>query len=106
MEGLKRRLKDYRRTPKTMTRAPKVKVESGKENVEPNDSEDCVSYDRHIKAMEKESRKVHPNPSVISDLMKLTYSGRRREIVDPDSVMWVSEIVERFPFLKNHDEVS
>ena len=65
--------------------------------------EDEVAHQRHIKAMRSEFTKTHPNTAVAAELMKLTFYGRRQEV---KSAVAIKEVIERYPFLQNHEEVT
>ena len=65
--------------------------------------EDHVAQERHIKAMKCEYTKVHKNLVLGEELMNITFPGRRQEI--NNEVKKVKDVVERYPFLQNYEEV-
>ena len=98
-------MKEFRRTPKTMVRLPRSESVKGvKENPEADvDAEDDVSYERHIKTLKQEHKKVKPNPHIVTELMAVTFKRRHKEILDQPSP--VSSILVKFPFLQSYGEV-
>lgn len=64
--------------------------------------EDPVSHDRHVKLMRKEFSKVHKNLALGAELMEVTFTGRRQEVIE----LPVKEAINRYPFLQNYEEVS
>ena len=68
-----------------------------------DDGEDAVSYERHIKAMTAEYRKVKPNEGVVTELMAITFRQRREEVVE--KAMLVSEVLLKFPSFHHYEQV-
>ena len=66
--------------------------------------EDRVAQERHIKAMKNEYMKVHKNLALGEELMTITFPGRRQEI--NNEVKKIKDVVERYPFLQNYEEVT
>ncbi len=99
--GLKRRFKEFRRTPKHMVRVkPDPKM---KENLRVEGCEDEVSYRRHLNVLKNESRKMKPNQGIITELMGLTFTQRRAEIErEPHHAQ---EILDKFPALRDYNQV-
>ncbi len=54
--------------------------------------------------MEKELKRMNPNPMVVSELFKRTFPARRNEIVKGQTVL--SVILEKYPLLSDPSEVS
>ena len=76
MTGLRGHFKEFRRTPRNMIRskAPtSSKEKQSSASTSTDDGEDAVSYERHIKAMTAEYRKVKPNEGVVTELMAITF---------------------------------
>lgn len=46
---------------------------------------------------------MHPNKPVVADLMSVTYEMRRNDILT--SAMLVKDLLKKYPFLKDKDEV-
>lgn len=86
-----------------MTRVKSAEDEEKQKSLqEENEAvEDEVAQARHIKALKIEYAKVHKNAAVAAELMKLTFVGRRREVV---SNMRVGELLLKYPFLQNYEE--
>ena len=83
----------------------RVKAQSNKEqHTSSSDGEDAVSYERHIKALSAEYRKVKANEGVVTELMAITFRQRRQEIVEKS--MLVREVLIRFPFLHHYEQVN
>ena len=70
----------------------------------PDDGEDAISYERHIKAMTAEYRKVKPNEGVVTELMAITFRQRREDVIE--KAMLVSEVLLKFPFLHHYEQVN
>ena len=68
-----------------------------------DDGEDAVSYERHIKVLTAEYRKVKPNEGVVTELMAITFRQRREEVVE--KAMLVSEVLLKFPFFHQYQQV-
>ena len=98
-------MKDFRRTPKHMTRVPAPRP--AKENVptsyESGDEEDEVSFNRHVKVLQQECRKGRPNQHVLTELMSATFKHRYKEI--QNHPVPVSTILQKYPAFKSFDEV-
>ena len=98
---MKRRFKEFRRTPRSRVRSkPKQTLQTESSST----SEDQVSYARDINALKAECKKIKGNHAVLSDLMKLTFAGRRKTILTSNK--HVVEILEEFPALHIFDQVS
>ena len=98
-------MKDFRRTPKHMTRvpAPRPAMENVPTTSDSGDEEDEVSFNRHVKVLQQECRKGRPNQHVLTELMSATFKHRYKEI--QDHPLPVSTILQKYPALKSFDEV-
>ena len=67
----------------------------------PDNGEDAISYERHIKAMTAEYRKVNPNEGVVTEPMAITFR-QRQEVIE--KAMLVSEVLLKFPFLHHYEQ--
>ena len=106
MKGLQGRFKEFRRTPRNMIRSKAPtggKEKQSSASTSADDAEDAVSYERHIKAMTSEYRKVKPNEGVVTELMAITFRQRREEVVE--KAMLVSEVLQKFPFFHHYEQV-
>ena len=99
-EGIKKRYKEFRRTPRTvvLTRVCDL-VEKEKES----NSEDEVSYGRNVNVLQAEARKSKPSLSAISQLMDITFQMRCSEI--EENPKHVGYFLEKFPALTIYDQV-
>ena len=68
------------------------------------DGEDKVSYKRNVELMEKELKEHHPSKAKLKDLMKRTFSERRKWIVS--SALSARQVWTEFPLLKKTQFVS
>ena len=66
--------------------------------------EDRVSFERHNKVLLSESKKARPNMQIVCSLMQRTYAFRRGEIIS--TAAHVIQHLNRYPFLRNADQVS
>lgn len=70
VRGLKDRLKDFRRTPKTMIRIPsKACITPLLNDSDDTNGEDSVSHERHKKILQQEFKKGKPNLQVLFGLI-------------------------------------
>ena len=97
-------MKDFRRTPKHMTRVPAPGPVKESVPIESGDEEDDVSFNRHVKVLQQECKKGRPNQQVLNELMTATFKRRHKEILD--HVEHVSTLLQRYPALQSFDEVS
>lgn len=65
--------------------------------------EDRASYQRHLKMLQQEERKVSPDKRVISELMRRTYPFRRQEILEQPQL--VVNLLQTYPSLKRSEQV-
>ena len=98
---MKTRLKDFRCTPRSMIRV-KNSAQRATGSVLQEVAEDRVVQERHIKAMKNEYAKVHKKLVLGEELMQITYAGRCQEI---NNEIQIKDVVERYPFLQNYEEV-
>lgn len=66
--------------------------------------EDEASQSRHLKVLKVELKKVNPNKRIVKELMKRTFTFRRKEIVE--GMGSVQDILSAYPALKFPEEVS
>lgn len=65
--------------------------------------EDEISFKRHNKVLIKEKSKSHPNSQVVSDLMEITFSIRRDDIVTISCN--ITQLLTKYPFLSEENQV-
>lgn len=61
--------------------------------------EDEASQQRHLKMLSSEMKKVHPKKQITRELMKRTFSTRRKQILD--GMGSVKDILAVYPALKH-----
>ena len=66
------------------------------------DSEDKASHKRHLWLMKKESKSFRPNKQITRDLMKRTFTIRRKEMVDGATL---ETLFSTYPTLKYHEKI-
>ena len=64
--------------------------------------EDATSFERHNRLICAEYRKSAPNKFVINELADLSFTMRREDILNLNSIQ---EVLTKYPFLKEEDEV-
>ena len=67
------------------------------------DGEDEASYERHVKLLSLEYKKAKPNKHSVTELMKRTFSFRRRRILAGDLSMEM--LLKRYPPLKEYSQI-
>ena len=65
--------------------------------------EDEISFARHIKALQAEHKKQHPNPQIVEELMSCSFTMRRADILD--NSFDLSQLFEKYPFLNDTEQV-
>ena len=65
--------------------------------------EDEASHKRHVSLMKAEFRKSNPNKYACRELMKRTFSFRRQELLQKQTL--VSQMLSTYPALQYPDEV-
>lgn len=60
--------------------------------------EDEVSFQRHNRVLRAEFAKAHHNKQIVSELMSITFSMRRADILQ--SPCDINSILEKYPFLQ------
>ncbi len=65
--------------------------------------EDETSFKRHNKLLSIEYKKSKPNMAVVTSLMERTYAYRRIDILENSTD--INEILSKYPFLQNLDQV-
>ena len=65
--------------------------------------EDEMSFQRHIKVLQSENAKVHPNQHIVNELMEKTFTHRRDDILH--NVYDISTLLNKYPFLSRVDQV-
>lgn len=66
--------------------------------------EDDVSFARHVKALQAEHKKQHPNPQIVEELMSCSFAQRRADILDKSYDL--SALFEKYPFLNEVEQVN
>ena len=66
--------------------------------------EDDGAMKRHYVRMEKEMKRMNPNPKIVSELFKRTFPARRAEILKGQTCL--RAILEKYPLLSNPNEVN
>ncbi|XP_056608380.1 sterile alpha motif domain-containing protein 3-like isoform X2 [Triplophysa dalaica] len=59
--------------------------------------EDLMSVEAHVKVLQSECSKTHPDVSSVKDLMARTFSWRRREVTEG---MPVDDVLKKYPYLR------
>lgn len=102
MNGIKEKMKECRRTPRSMTRVvEKPQVLLAKKEPVPSSEDDDTTLARHMSLMKIEYKKKHPNKQIIKELMDKTYKSRRTVIGTQE----VKETITQYPCLTDYDEV-
>lgn len=119
MQPLMNRFKEFRRTsvPRSSSstplsntkkppkqRSPGIIQQAASRRFAISLGEDSVSLERHENCLMDELRKRKPNEVVVSDLVKRTFSLRRKTILD--TPMSMDLIFIKYPFFKDINHVS
>ena len=67
------------------------------------DGEDQTSFDRHNRVLKAEYSKSHPNAKTVQELMKITFSMRRRDILSEGHVF---DPLKKYLYLQQPSYVS
>ena len=65
--------------------------------------EDKCSFDRFSSQLRDEAKRKKPRHEVTSKLMEATYAQRRQDILESPAA--IPELLKKYPFLGNEDEV-
>nr|XP_023656905.1 sterile alpha motif domain-containing protein 3-like [Paramormyrops kingsleyae] len=60
--------------------------------------EDATSVERHVKVLQDQYRKTHPDVHIVEDRMHRTFAWRRQEIANG---MMLHDTINKYPFLQN-----
>ena len=95
--------------PTTTTHTPKLPKQQGPRppvvHLDDDDHDsDKPAFERHIKFLQKEYKKLRPDQYVVKELMRKTFKIRREQIQEAPTR--VSDLLEIYPALKNYDHVS
>ena len=104
-DGLLGRFEEFRRTHCNIIRSKAPTGGKGKQSsasTPPNDGEDAISYEGHVKATIAEYCKVKPNEGIVTELITITFRQRR----EVEKAMLVSEVLLKFPFLHHYEQVN
>lgn len=65
--------------------------------------EDDAAVERHLKFLQKEEKKLHPNRHVVSGLMRKTFLSRRQKILEESIPL--STLLQTYPSLRHYDQI-
>lgn len=66
--------------------------------------EDEAGFERHLKFLQREYKKLRPDDVIVKEMMKKTFKIRRQHIQEVPTR--VTDILETYPALQNYDHVS
>ena len=100
LKAKKRATSDCESTPKAKRGRPKISLVLTRYPPIKDTGDDDITVQRNMQLLIKEVQKERPRKEVVLSLARQTYSARRQKILSNSDEIYVSHLLQEYPFLK------